>query len=86
MGCHISKNSLYHVDDSVHVMLTHDQKMAKKKGIILPPQGYVPRTEHPLLRPKIITATEDDDEDDPTEILGKDASSCGKLDVQEMNL
>lgn len=47
MGSCGSKSTLETVDDSVHVMLKHDQKAAMKKGKA--PQGYVPRAEHPLL-------------------------------------
>jgi hypothetical protein len=47
MGCGGSKNAFDTVDDSVHVMLTHDKKLAKKQG--KPSIGYVPRAEHPLL-------------------------------------
>ena len=66
MGCNSSKpgtGGLQTVDDSVHVMLAHDRKVQKKKGE--KPHGYVPRAEHPLLKPKEggagkITATEED--------------------------
>lgn len=65
MGCLQSKgNELGHVDDSVHVMIAHDKKAAKAKGMTAP-QGYVPRAEHPLLQPKqkpIITANEEEGE------------------------
>ena len=47
MGCMHSRD-LDHVDDSVHVMLKHDKKVAQKKGE--PVLGYVPRPEHPLLK------------------------------------
>lgn len=48
MGCSSSKeNGLSNVDDSVHVMIKHDKKVAAKKGIA--PHGYVPRAPHPLL-------------------------------------
>lgn len=50
MGCGASKNHLDTVDDSVHVMLQHDKKVAQKHGQQL--TGYVPRAEHPLLHPK----------------------------------
>ena|SRR3569832_1707069 len=64
MGCFPSKRTLEQVDDSVHVMLKHDKKVAAKKGQALN-TGYVPRAEHPLLQkvadpPEPITATEDD--------------------------
>jgi len=51
MGCNNSKAVLNHVDDSVHVMLSHERKMARQKGL---PQthSYVPRAEHPMLRLK----------------------------------
>ena len=50
MGCGASKqhSGLSQVDDSMHVMMKHDKKVAKKKGeheVV----GYVPRAEHPLL-------------------------------------
>jgi hypothetical protein len=48
MGCGPSKNSLETVDDSVHVMLAHDKKVAAKKGQSTA-TGYKPRAEHPLL-------------------------------------
>lgn len=58
MGCMGSKSSFGAVDDSVHVMLQHDKKMAKKNG--QPTTGYVPRAEHPLLKKKPVVASEDD--------------------------
>ena len=49
MGCGASKNEgLQTVDDSVHVMLKHDKKVAQSKGQA--PKGYVPRAPHPLLQ------------------------------------
>ena len=51
MGCGASKNhpgALQAVDDSVHVMLKHDKKIAQSKGEA--PKGYVPRAPHPLLQ------------------------------------
>ena len=48
MGCQASKEGLQTVDDSVHVMLKHDKKVAQKKGEA--PKGYVPRAPHPLLQ------------------------------------
>jgi hypothetical protein len=50
MGCLLSRHarpSLTHVDDSVHVMLSHEKKLAKKKGEPAAAE-YVPRAEHPL--------------------------------------
>jgi hypothetical protein len=63
MGCGPSKEShrLQTVDDSVHVMLTHDKKMQKLKGA--EPHGYVPRSEHPLLTrkaPNVIAVEEEE--------------------------
>ena len=57
MGCGGSKSDgrLQTVDDSVHVMLAHDRKVQKMKGE--KPHGYVPRAEHPLLKPKPATGT-----------------------------
>lgn len=49
MGCGGSKHTLDTVDDSVHVMLAHDKKVAKAHGE-KPATGYVPRAEHPLLK------------------------------------
>jgi len=49
MGCGGSKHRLDTVDDSVHVMLAHDKKVAKKHGEKVN-TGYVPRAEHPLLK------------------------------------
>jgi hypothetical protein len=58
MGCTSSKDTrLQTVDDSVHVMLKHDKKVQQKKG--QQPHGYVPRADHPLLKPKTIVATEE---------------------------
>lgn len=61
MGACMSKRHLETVDDSVHVMIKHDQKVARAKG--QQAAGYVPRAEHPLLKPKNsaapITATEE---------------------------
>lgn len=49
MGCGASKEQgLQTVDDSVHVMLKHDKKVAQSKGQA--PKGYVPRAPHPLLQ------------------------------------
>jgi hypothetical protein len=67
MGCMGSKPTFGAVDDSVHVMLQHDKKLAKKKG--QPSTGYVPRAEHPMLRTqekKPVVASEDDEELDQT--------------------
>ena len=51
MGCTQSSDTrLQTVDDSVHVMLAHDKKVQQRKGE--KPHGYVPRAEHPLLKPK----------------------------------
>ena len=58
MGCGSSKGHdrrLQTVDDSVHVMLKHDKKVQKAKGDV-EPKGYVPRAEHPLLKPKAVEA------------------------------
>lgn len=59
MGCGSSRQDtrLQTVDDSVHVMLSHDKKRQQQKGEA--PHGYVPRAEHPLLRPQPVQATED---------------------------
>jgi len=46
MGTCFSSNTLTHLDDSVHVMMKHDQKKAKSRG---EPLAYVPRAQHPLL-------------------------------------
>ncbi len=62
MGCGSSKHSLLTVDDYVHVMLKHDKKVQQKKG--LAPNGYVPRSEHPLMTSAakpIVAAEETDD-------------------------
>jgi hypothetical protein len=48
MGCGPSKSNLETVDDSVHVMLAHDKKVAARKGQTAT-EGYKPRAEHPLL-------------------------------------
>ena len=60
MGCGASSHDtrLQTVDDSVHAMLKHDKKRQQQQGET--PKGYVPRAEHPLLRPKPIEATEAD--------------------------
>jgi hypothetical protein len=47
MGCGSSKDGLGRVDDSVHVMLKHDKKKLKDKGVASP--GYIARPEHPLI-------------------------------------
>jgi hypothetical protein len=65
MGCGASKDTrLQTVDDSVHVMLSHDKKMQKMKGT--EPHGYVPRSEHPLLQSKApnVTAEEEDEDNE----------------------
>lgn len=77
MGCHISKQSsvsnpaaaaaaadcsiLSQADDSIHVLLSHDQKRSKRHG--LAPRGYIPRAPHPLLVNRI-TAVELEDGND----------------------
>jgi hypothetical protein len=44
-------------------MLAHDKKVQQRKGER--PHGYVPRADHPLLKPKgVVTATEEDDEEE----------------------
>jgi hypothetical protein len=48
MGCTGSKSAFDKVDDSVNMMIQHDKKVAKQKG--LPTTGFVPRGEHPLLQ------------------------------------
>ena len=49
MGCNMSKQpTIAHVDDSVKVMLSHESKMAKKKGVSTS-TTYIPRAEHPLM-------------------------------------
>lgn len=53
MGCGSSKRTLETVDDSVHVMLAHDKKVAAKKGQA-PSAGYKPRAEHPLLHQQAV--------------------------------
>jgi hypothetical protein len=52
MGCGASntKHVISHVDDSVKVMLKHDERRAKSKGEAH--VAYKPRAEHPLLKPK----------------------------------
>jgi hypothetical protein len=52
MGCNQSTadTRLQTVDDSVHVMLAHDKKVQQQRGE--QPHGYVPRADHPLLKPK----------------------------------
>ena len=67
MGCGSSRadTKLQTVDDSVHVMLAHDKKRQIQKGE--QPHGYVPRAEHPLLKPQNIQASEEDDGDGTTQ-------------------
>jgi hypothetical protein len=66
MGVCGSKNHLDTVDDSVHVMIQHDKKLAKQKGE--PVRGYVPRAEHPLLKPKSeVTTAEEPEDEQPTQ-------------------
>lgn len=48
MGCTSSKHTLERVDDSVHVMLAHERKVAMRKGEAVA-SAFVPRAEHPLL-------------------------------------
>ena len=47
---------LGNLDDSIHVLLQHDKKMAQKKGLETH-CGYIPRQTHPLLKSRI----QDDD-------------------------
>jgi hypothetical protein len=71
MGCGSSKDTrLQTVDDSVHVMLKHDKKRQQQRGE--QPHGYVPRAEHPLLKPKPIVATEE-----PEDVSGPQAVADG---------
>ena len=91
MGCGASKHSLDNVDDSVHVMLTHEKKVALKKGEKVA-TSYVPRAEHPLLHTRdaaagnaagpVTVAEEDDDifdklvaAEDPTTERGQTTTS-----------
>ena len=65
MGACGSKSQLETVDDSVHVMIKHDKKVARAKG--QQTTGYIPRAEHPLLKPKgsgHIVATEEEESQD----------------------
>lgn len=64
MGCGPSAHDtrLQTVDDSVHVMLKHDKKRQQQKGEA--PKGYVPRAEHPLLKPKPVEERYDHNGDD----------------------
>lgn len=66
MGCGSSKHTLERVDDSVHVMLAHEKKVALKKGEKVATH-YVPRAEHPLLQAKLPVAAEEDDANDALE-------------------
>eukprot|EP00934_Nitzschia_sp_Nitz4_P000661 Nitzschia sp. Nitz4//NODE_542_length_12750_cov_80.145333//2156//2395//NITZ4_additional_000080-RA//-1//CDS//3329531970//661//frame0 len=70
MGCGSSRHDtgLEAVDDSVHVMLSHDKRRMERKGEAQ--HGYVPRAEHPLLRPKAVQATEEDATDGPSDANG----------------
>jgi hypothetical protein len=54
MGCGSSKDGLYNVDDSVHVMIKHDKKVSEKKGG--PAPVFKPRSAHPMLQPKAINS------------------------------
>eukprot|EP00567_Pseudictyota_dubia_P016493 CAMPEP_0197449420 /NCGR_PEP_ID=MMETSP1175-20131217/21424_1 /TAXON_ID=1003142 /ORGANISM="Triceratium dubium, Strain CCMP147" /LENGTH=73 /DNA_ID=CAMNT_0042981549 /DNA_START=182 /DNA_END=403 /DNA_ORIENTATION=+ len=50
MGNCLKSNQHSHletVDDSVHVMISHDKKKQRQEG--KPVSGYVPRAEHPSL-------------------------------------
>ena len=73
MGCGASTHDtrLQTVDDSVHVMLTHDKKRQQQKGEV--PKGYVPRAEHPLLRPKPVETTEAADPPPPANTISTNA-------------
>jgi hypothetical protein len=87
MGCGASKSGLDAVDDSVHVMLKHDKKVAKAKGLPVN-TGYVPRAPHPLLdtsqngnkaapAPVIAAEEDDDDEDELQQQNEKEAAAGG---------
>ena len=57
MGCNMSKqHTIAHVDDSVRVMLSHESKIAKKKGVATS-TTYIPRAEHPLFSNQNATTT-----------------------------
>ncbi len=75
MGCGASSHDtrVQTVDDSVHVMLKHDKKRQQQKGEA--PKGYVPRAEHPLLRPKPIEATEATDPPPPANTISTTADA-----------
>lgn len=61
MGCGASRQTLERVDDSVHVMLAHEKKVAMKKGQSVA-TAYVPRADHPLLQARpTVTAVEDEE-------------------------
>ena len=64
MGCTGSKDRLQTVDDSVHVMLKGDKKRQQAKG--QQPHGFVPRADHPLLKPRPIVAAEEPEDEQPT--------------------
>jgi hypothetical protein len=55
MGCILSRkqqqqHSIGYVDDSVRVMISHEKKIASKKGVpVSTTSSYIPRAEHPLL-------------------------------------
>jgi hypothetical protein len=58
MGCQSSTLlAANHIDDSIHAMLERDRKIAAKRGEPMP-TGYVPRQNHPLLKP--VYCSEDD--------------------------
>ena len=63
MGCGSSTHRLEQVDDSVHVMLAHEKKVAMKKGERVA-TAYVPRAEHPLLQARPPVAAEEGEGDD----------------------
>jgi hypothetical protein len=46
-SCMSRDDTMSHLDDSVHVMLSHDKRAAAKRGQT--DVGYKPREEHPML-------------------------------------
>lgn len=63
MGCTASKQTVQsfgRIDDSVHVMLEHDKKVAQRHGVKCH-QAYVPRKAHPLLKSSIQAEEEEEE-------------------------
>ena len=93
MGCNQSKSSniLSHLDDSVKVMVRHDEQAAKRHGVTS--TGYKPRASHPLLNQEsnnnqaknISKGIQEGKEFDIVVVQQKDSAKIGVDNVDKKN-